>query len=178
MAHPNKTKGDRAERSVRDYLHGNGFPRCERTRAGYTRDAGDLHPCQGLTVQVKDRAAYAWPEWLRQLREQRAEAKAEHAILVLKRRGLGDPGEWLAVMPLSEMARLLKAAGYGVLYDSAELWPEHGDTTRPYVQDSASGGILNVASANNPRDGSPSASRSRTASDSSADMNPAREPTP
>ncbi|MCK0516978.1 hypothetical protein [Williamsia sp. DF01-3] len=124
MAHPNKTKGDRAERAVRDYLRSNGFPRTERTRAGYTRDAGDLHPCQGLTVQVKDRAAYAWPEWFRQLREQRAEAKADHAVLVLKRRGLGDPGEWLAVMPLSEMTRLLKAAGYGLLHDSAELWPD------------------------------------------------------
>lgn len=124
MAHPNKSKGDRAERAVRDFLRSNGFPRCERTRAGYTRDAGDLHPCQGLTVQVKDRAAYAWPEWFRQLREQRAEAKADHAVLVLKRRGLGDVGEWLAVMPLSEMTRLIKAAGYGVLHDSAELWPD------------------------------------------------------
>lgn len=124
MAHPNKSKGDRAERAVRDFLRSNGFPRTERTRAGYTRDAGDLHPCQGLTVQVKDRAAYAWPEWLRQLRAQRAEAKADHAVLVLKRRGLGDAGEWLAVMPLSEMTRLLKAAGYGVLHDSAELWPD------------------------------------------------------
>ncbi|MBM4496211.1 hypothetical protein GS426_11240 [Rhodococcus hoagii] len=92
MSNPNKAKGDRAERAVRDYLRANGFPHCERTRAGYTRDAGDLHPAPGLTVQVKDRAQYAWPEWLRQLDEQRDEAKADHAVLVVKRRGLGDPG--------------------------------------------------------------------------------------
>ncbi|WP_027503333.1 hypothetical protein [Rhodococcus sp. UNC363MFTsu5.1] len=113
MTNPNKTKGDRAERAVRDFLRTNGFPHCERTRAGYTRDAGDLHPAPGLTVQVKDRAAYAWPEWLRQLGEQKDEARADHALLVLKRRGLGDPGEWLAVMPLAQMAELLRAAGYG-----------------------------------------------------------------
>ncbi|MET4611063.1 hypothetical protein ABIC28_002044 [Rhodococcus sp. PvR044] len=113
MTNPNKTKGDRAERAVRDFLRTNGFPHCERTRAGYTRDAGDLHPAPGLTVQVKDRAAYAWPEWLRQLNEQKDEARADHALLVLKRRGLGDPGEWLAVMPLAQMAELLRAAGYG-----------------------------------------------------------------
>lgn len=113
MSNPNKAKGDRAERAVRDYLRANGFPHCERTRAGYTRDAGDLHPAPGLTVQVKDRAQYAWPEWLRQLDEQRDEAKADHAVLVVKRRNLGDPGEWLAVMPLAAIARLLRDAGYG-----------------------------------------------------------------
>ncbi|ORL06447.1 hypothetical protein [Prescottella equi] len=113
MPNPNKLRGDRAERAVRDYLRANGFPHCERTRAGYTRDAGDLHPAPGLTVQVKDRAQYAWPEWLRQLDEQRDEAKADHAVLVVKRRGLGDPGNWLAVMPLAAIARLLRDAGYG-----------------------------------------------------------------
>ncbi len=64
-------------------------------------------------MQVKDRAQYAWPEWLRQLDEQRDEAKADHAVLVVKRRGLGDPGKWLAVMPLAAIARLLRDAGYG-----------------------------------------------------------------
>lgn len=113
MPNPNKLRGDRAERAVRDYLRANGFPHCERTRAGYTRDAGDLHPAPGLTVQVKDRAQYAWPEWLRQLDEQRDEAKADHAVLVVKRRNLGDPGQWLAVMPLAAIARLLRDAGYG-----------------------------------------------------------------
>lgn len=113
MPNPNKLRGDRAERAVRDYLRANGFPHCERTRAGYTRDAGDLHPAPGLTVQVADRAQYAWPEWLRQLDEQRDEAKADHAVLVVKRRGLGDPGQWLAVMPLAAITRLLRDAGYG-----------------------------------------------------------------
>ncbi|AUS30095.1 hypothetical protein C1M55_31600 (plasmid) [Rhodococcus qingshengii] len=118
MTNPNKTKGDRAERAVRDFLRANGFPHTERTRAGYTRDAGDLHPAPGLTIQVKDRAAYAWPEWLRQLDAQKDEARADHALLVLKRRGLGDPGQWLAVMPLEQMSQLLRAAGYGQEIDA------------------------------------------------------------
>jgi hypothetical protein len=67
---------------------------------------------------VKDRAAYAWPEWLRQLAEQKDEARADHALLVLKRRGLGDPGQWLAVMPLEQMTELLRAAGYGEVIET------------------------------------------------------------
>ncbi|WP_064078920.1 hypothetical protein [Prescottella equi] len=87
MPNPNKLRGDRAERAVRDYLRANGFPHCERTRAGYTRDAGDLHPAPGAT--------------------------AGQAVPVAQRRGLGDPGQWLAVMPLAAIARLLRDAGYG-----------------------------------------------------------------
>ena len=117
MTNANKLKGDRAERAVRDFLRTNGFPGTERTRAGYFRDAGDLHACPGVTIQVKDRAAYAWPEWFTQLAEQKTEANADHAVLVCKRRGLGDPSQWLAVMPLDAMTQLLREAGYGTAPD-------------------------------------------------------------
>jgi hypothetical protein len=118
MTNANKAKGDRAEAAVRDYLRVNGFPGTERTRAGYQRDAGDLHLTPGLIAQVKDVAAYSWPTWLASLEGQIAEAQADHGVLVSKRRGLGDAGNWLAVMPLSAWVRLAREAGYGTGIES------------------------------------------------------------
>ncbi|NKZ93740.1 hypothetical protein GS966_28875 [Rhodococcus hoagii] len=69
---------------MRDYLRANGFPHCERTRAGYTRDAGDLHPAPGLTVQVKDRAQYAWHRVAAAARRAARRSQADHAVLVVK----------------------------------------------------------------------------------------------
>ncbi|MDM7490730.1 hypothetical protein QT969_20800 [Rhodococcus sp. CSLK01-03] len=119
MTNPNKIKGDRAERAVRAHLRGNGFPHAERTRAGYERDGGDLHLAPvlgagpGVIAQVKDCGQSRWAEWLTQTEEQLVAARAEHAVLIVKRRGIGDPGRWLAVMPLHRMLELLRHAGYG-----------------------------------------------------------------
>jgi hypothetical protein len=113
MTNANKRKGDRAEVAVRDWLRLHGFPHCERTRAGYTRDYGDLHLCPGVLVQTKDVSAYRWGEWWQQLAEQVSDAHADHGVLVKKLRGIGDPGQWIAAVPLAEYARLLRAAGYG-----------------------------------------------------------------
>lgn len=117
MTNPNKLKGDRAERAARDYLRTVGFPGAERTRAGYTRDAGDLHLAPGVIAQVKDCKVLRWQEWLAGLNEQAAEAQADVGLLVVKRPGQGNPGEWLAVMPLRKMAALLRLAGFGTSLD-------------------------------------------------------------
>lgn len=113
MSHPNKRKGDRAERAARDWYRTNGFPGAERTCAGYQRDAGDLHVAPGAMAQAKDCRVLRWQEWMAQLAEQKAEAHADVAWLVVKRPGQGDPSEWLAVMTVAEHARLVRAAGWG-----------------------------------------------------------------
>ncbi|GEL17663.1 restriction endonuclease [Pseudonocardia asaccharolytica] len=115
MVSPQKRRGDDFERAVQDHLRSNGFPWCGRTRAGYARDHGDLHlvPGPAVIVQCKNVARLALPEWLSQLAEQVAEAGADHGVLVVKRRGVADPGRSYAVMELDAMARLLRAAGYG-----------------------------------------------------------------
>lgn len=125
-----KQKGDRAERAARDWYKSSGFPYVAKTRAGYTRDIGDLHLCPGAITQVKDCRVLRWAEWLLQLEEQRQEAKADVAWLTVKRPGMGDTraGQWLAVMTISDFTALLRAAGYGdppeaVTLDSAVLSP-------------------------------------------------------
>lgn len=115
MPNPNKQRGDRAEMSARDWYKTHGFPWAARTRAGYTRDAGDLHLCPGAITQVKNCRVLRWNEWFTQLTEQRLEAKADVAWLTVKRPGMGDTrvGQWLAVMTVDDLTALLRAAGYG-----------------------------------------------------------------
>ena len=118
-----KQKGDRAEVAVRTVLRALGFPWCERTKAGYERDAGDLHLVPGVIAQVKNVRTPRWAEWLEGLDAQVAEAKADIGFLVWKRVGVGDAraGEWLAVMTVEEMAVLLRRAGYGHPLDEEEV---------------------------------------------------------
>lgn len=115
MPNPNKRKGDHAETTARDHYRRNGFPHTERTRAGYTRDAADLHLCPGVVTQVKNCRVLRWDDWLTQLAQQRTEAKADVAWLTVKRPGMGDTrvGQWLAVMTINDFTALLRAAGYG-----------------------------------------------------------------
>ena len=115
MTSANKRRGDRWELAVQDHAQANGFPWCEKTRAGYERDEGDLHlvPGPSVIVQAKNHAAMRLPEWLRQLDEQLANSDAAHGFLAVKVRGVGDPGQCLAVMRIDAALALLREAGYG-----------------------------------------------------------------
>lgn len=137
MTNRNKAKGDRAERAVLLALHKLGFPWAKRTRAGYERDYGDIHlsPGPGLIAQVKDHKTVRWVPWLADLRGQRAACEADHAFLVVKRAGLGDAGDWLAVMPLRDFAILARRAGYGdPLPADDSAVPGTGETDADLVQ--------------------------------------------
>lgn len=115
MTNPNKRKGDRTEMSARSWYRLSGFPWAERTRAGYMRDAGDLHVSPTAITQVKNCRVLRWAEWFQQLQEQKIEARADVAWLTVKRPGMGDAqvGQWLAVMTVEDHAALLRAAGHG-----------------------------------------------------------------
>jgi hypothetical protein len=124
MPSANKNKGDRFERAVQDHIQANGFPWCEKTRAGYARDHGDLHldpVTRHVIAQAKNHARLALPEWLAQLEQQTAESGARHGFLIVKRRGLTDPGRSYAVMELDPLLRLVRAAGYGTPLDADDL---------------------------------------------------------
>ncbi len=115
MPNPKKTKGDAWERAVRDHARTHGFPWTERTRAGYARDHGDLHlvPGPAVIAQAKNHARLCLSEWLEQLAHQVTDCGAEHGFLLVKRRGIGDPGQGYAVQTYDAHLRLLRAAGYG-----------------------------------------------------------------
>lgn len=117
MTNVNKRKGDWAERVVQATFRRLGFPWCEKTRAGYERDLGDLHlvPAKAAIVQVKNVRAPRWLEWMDDLQEQKTNAGADVAALVWKPSGLGETRseEWLTVMRVRDWAELARRAGYG-----------------------------------------------------------------
>ena len=102
MPHPNKTKGDRAERDVLKIIS-KYDPAARRTRPGRREDEGDIHAL-GLTWQVKDVAQPRWRDWLAQLHQQIAVSPYQYGVLVWKLRGFsGKPAKWLAVMELDHL---------------------------------------------------------------------------
>ncbi len=123
MSNPNKIKGDRFELAVQHHMQRKGFPWCEKTRAGYARDHGDLHlepVTRAVIAQCKNHNRLALPEWLDQLARQVDDAGARHGMLVVKRRGVTDPGRSLVVMDLDAALRLVRAAGYGTPLDDED----------------------------------------------------------
>lgn len=125
MANPMKNKGDRYERDLTDWFRLDGFPDAKRTRAGYERDAGDIHldpdPATGARVicQAKDVKTAVWTEWLDGLAEQIDAARAEFGFIAWKRSRPGKSPLHLAVVPVEDMLWLLTAAGYGGAREAA-----------------------------------------------------------
>ncbi|QAU07224.1 RusA-like Holliday junction resolvase [Gordonia phage Asapag] len=114
MTNRMKAKGDKYERDILELARRRGFPQAERTRPGRREDEGDIHLAPGVIAQCKDVAQARWNDWLGELEQQRLCARAEHGVLVVKRRGAGGrPATHLAVMPLDHMLRLLCDAGWG-----------------------------------------------------------------
>ncbi len=106
MPHPNKAKGDRAERDVRKIIS-QYDPDARRTRPGRREDEGDIHALN-MSWQVKDVASPLWRDWLVQLDSQVGHSRYQHGAIVWKLRGYGGkPVKWLAVMELDKFAELL-----------------------------------------------------------------------
>lgn len=106
MPHPNKAKGDRAERDVRKIIS-QYDPDARRTRPGRREDEGDIHALN-MSWQVKDVASPLWRDWLVQLDSQVGHSRYQHGAIVWKLRGYGGkPAKWLAVMELDKFAELL-----------------------------------------------------------------------
>ena len=118
MANPQKSKGDRAEMAVRDYLQAQGFVHAFRTRAGWDDDHGDVVVPEkrsqpgGMAVQVKDVAKPAWKTWWIQLADQIRNGNHRHGVIWWKRRGHSDPGKWTVMMTGDAFVALLEDLGY------------------------------------------------------------------
>lgn len=107
MAHPNKAKGDRAERDVLKIIS-QYDPAARRTRPGRLEDQGDIHALN-MVWQVKDVARPLWRDWLVQLDSQVEHSRYQHGILVWKLRGYGGkPVKWLVITELEHMCELLE----------------------------------------------------------------------
>lgn len=108
MANANKIKGDAAEREVTRYLQGSGFT-ASRIPAGSNADIGDIWlPPPLPAIQVKNVARIDLSGWCDQVAKQALNADREHGVVVHKRRGKSDPGDWYVTMTLETLTKLLK----------------------------------------------------------------------
>lgn len=112
-----KAVGTSAESAVVKALRANGFPHAERRSLRGTLDAGDITGTPGICWEVKAGAAAKDASdglvqvWWEQTRREQLNAKADVAVLVLARRGIGpaNADRWWAVMPLDQLRQMLGA---------------------------------------------------------------------
>jgi len=98
-----KDIGTQAESAVVKYLRENGFGGAERRALRGTLDCGDITGCGPVVIEVKAGAAAMDASdglinaWLAETETERKNAKADLGVLVVRRRGKGDPGSWWAI---------------------------------------------------------------------------------
>ena len=109
-----KQKGTSAETALVNYLRVEGFASARRRALAGSADEGDVET-NGLTWEVKNQRSYHLPAWLCETQIEKENAKADFGILAVKPNGIGltNTANWWAVLPMSEMIRLLHLAGYG-----------------------------------------------------------------
>lgn len=104
-----KAKGSAAERAVVAWLRENGFQYAERGLAGATNDTGDIvGVIPGLCIEVKNQARLDLAGWIDELELEMANLDAWSGVLIHKKRGTTDVGEWYATMPARIWLELIK----------------------------------------------------------------------
>jgi hypothetical protein len=128
-----RSKGNRYERAVAEYLRGHGYPHAATTRAvlghGGTRQPGDVVGPVGVAIECKAVTAAAWPSWLAQAARQ---AGTLVPVVVRKLPGVADVGQHPTVLPYGDYVERLDGVPATVRRSSrtchAELWlsrPDH-----------------------------------------------------
>lgn len=112
MANPSKQKGTAAETAVVKYLKENGFEKVERRTLQGAADKGDISGIQDVVIEVKDHKTMALGQWIEELKKEIDNAFAETGVVIHKRKGKTDVGEWYATMPVYVYLDLLRNLGY------------------------------------------------------------------
>lgn len=111
VTNPQKAKGSQWERDVVKFLKP-WFPYIERAYgAGRQDDRGDLTGTPGIVWELKNWEKFDLAGWMDEAWTERVNAKARLSIVVAKRRGHA-PAHAYAILPLEDMAMILKEAGY------------------------------------------------------------------
>ena len=122
MGNKHKAKGTSFETLIVNYLKEQDFCNARRIALAGENDAGDIHgvvqardiPSKEIAIQCKNQKSFKLSEWLNATVEQAARLTRGVPLLVVKRPGKGVAaiGESYAIMPLEDMLKLLKDAGY------------------------------------------------------------------
>ena len=108
-----KAKGTAAESAVVAYLRDHGWPNVERRAGRGELDAGDIAGLEGVVVEVKNHARLELAAWLDEAVRERTNARATIGVVIHKRKGTTDVGQWYCTMTTREFAVMLHAAQAG-----------------------------------------------------------------
>ena len=103
-----KQKGTAAETAVVRWLQEQGLKHVERRSLNGVNDRGDIAGIPGVVIEVKNHARMALPEWLAELEVEMRNDKADTGVVIHKRKGTTNVGEWYATMPVAVWFALLK----------------------------------------------------------------------
>ena len=106
-----RRKGNRAEVAVVNYLKARGWDvETSRNSRGGTQKGADILGDFPLAVEVKNQTRVDLPAWWRQAEEQ---AGGGFAVVVHKRVGTSEPGEWWATMDFETLVDLVRVLECG-----------------------------------------------------------------
>lgn len=134
MTNRPKQKGTAAETATLRWLRDNGFPWTERLTLSGINDRGDLSLLPGAAViaELKDHADAGTgqpppkkiTDWMTETETERCNAGADHAALIVKRKGTRDVARWWCYLPLGHLLRLSSGLPANVGdYTPADLHP-------------------------------------------------------
>jgi hypothetical protein len=107
-----KQKGTSAETAVVNYLKDKWKIPAERRALTGALDKGDISGIFDVVLEVKNHKTMTLGQWMEELKVEVTNASAETGVVVHKRKGTTDVGEWYASMPFWMYMYLLKDAGY------------------------------------------------------------------
>lgn len=115
----NRSRGHSTERDVAAWLRGHGFPDAATTRSVLgsdgTRQPGDVSFAPGVVLSVKHVKTPAWPAWIRQVKDEAAQAGSyipgtfapRIPAVVHRRVGVADVGKWPTCVPVAYWSDLV-----------------------------------------------------------------------
>jgi len=106
-----KRRGTAAETAVVRYLMEHGYPNAERRALRGRADCGDVAGVPGVAIEVKDEARVDLAGWTDEARREATNAGAGLGVVIRRRRGRPDVGEWYAVLTVADLLRLLESEG-------------------------------------------------------------------
>jgi hypothetical protein len=104
-----KAKGTAAETAVVKWLrHTLNNPTIERRALQGNRDTGDIAGLPGIVIEVKNHARHDLPGWQSELQTEVDNASAQLGLLVIKKRGTTNPGDWYWLIDPRHIPNILK----------------------------------------------------------------------
>ena len=107
-----KQKGTAAETAVVNWLQSKGRKNVERRTLNGASDRGDIAGIPLVVLEVKNCSRMELSKWLKELEVEMHNDKAETGIVIHKKKGTTDVGQWYATFPVGLWFALLEQAGY------------------------------------------------------------------